>query len=479
MTKPKVARKCNRYASKVTALTRRLNAVQLQKLRARLAYIGRHCVRPMPDSPAPCAVYQMASEYLARFYIPQRDLVELNGTADRQPLAAFYTNNLCEVSAVRAGALLRNWAEIPGRDRSPQREDADADRPMLSCSLPTGDPADGAIQSSADAEIITVSGESAEVAEILDSVANSHSAAEQPTEPITAAPQSNNSSLNETKRCASRASRQTRYWTAALDRSASPDMFASDSDGEGGVAGVQSRPETTSPPSSPFLSSDPAKCSLDPESTTNEEDRLIDLYDQVARIRRLTHTPSVNVVAQSSSSSDETVQPSVAPVLDSVERTSLQLFYSGDSEQESQCHALASSADGGGTATAVPQESSSSFVTAGSSEHPVGFDTNGNDGPLVRTDINGILSSPDEFEDAAEVQATDLKQEPSVSFGCSQEPIDSISDDELSVGQTLVVDACNNTALDVLPQKCASSQSSERAGISALERFDVSDEGKI
>lgn len=79
------------------------------------------------------AVYQMNSAYLARFYIPQRDLVELHGNADRRPLAAFYTNNMCDVSQVRAGVLLRNWAEIPGRDLSPERSES-SELPALSLS---------------------------------------------------------------------------------------------------------------------------------------------------------------------------------------------------------------------------------------------------------------------------------------------------------------------------------------------------------
>lgn len=426
MAKPKATRQRNRVASKVTALTRRIDAVQLQKLRARLAHIDRHFVRSASDEATPCVVYQMASEYLARFYIPQRDLVELNGSADRQPLAAFYTNNLCEVSAVPAGALLRNWADIPGRDRSPPRA---TDGPMVTMSLP-----DEAGSANA-ADEIAMSVESQEVAQILANSCANISATDEPTEPLAATP--HDSSVNESER-------ETRI----VDRSGSPDMFASDSDGD--CEPPRSPATTTKEAPSPALSSDPAKCSLDPESTEsetapNEEDQLIDLYDRVAGIRRLPHTPVVQVASQSSSSSSDCLP--VAPVFDSLE-----LFYSGDSEQERSLRMVVSSTDPAG-------ESSLSYVSYAGDEIVDAIGASDCDQPQL---VVAFSSSSEDYQDAVQ----DIKNEPSISIMCSQE-----CDDELIVGQPLVVvDADDGARHDV---------AFDEPIMMVIDRFEVSDEGKI
>lgn len=46
---------------------------------------------------------------------------DVNAEAHRKELHEFYTNNLCEVSCVPAGVLLKDWSTIAGRDESPER----------------------------------------------------------------------------------------------------------------------------------------------------------------------------------------------------------------------------------------------------------------------------------------------------------------------------------------------------------------------
>lgn len=65
--------------------------------------------------------YGVTSSYLQQFYIHKSpsyniSLAEMETTVDK-----FYVNDLVPVSTLRCGCLLKNWADIPGRDVSPQR----------------------------------------------------------------------------------------------------------------------------------------------------------------------------------------------------------------------------------------------------------------------------------------------------------------------------------------------------------------------
>lgn len=116
-SKRKVRQKWN---TKCTALTRRNTIAQQQKIEARTSKIIDQFV--IPDiNIAVRPITQVSSQYLARFHIVERLYFDKNAETDQRDVRDFYTNNLCEVSNVSAGILLRDWSLIPGRDPSPKR----------------------------------------------------------------------------------------------------------------------------------------------------------------------------------------------------------------------------------------------------------------------------------------------------------------------------------------------------------------------
>lgn len=66
----------------------------------------------------------VTSQYLATFHIAERLFFDIHAEANQRDVRDFYTNNLCEISDVAAGSLLRDWSLIPGRDLSPNRRRA-------------------------------------------------------------------------------------------------------------------------------------------------------------------------------------------------------------------------------------------------------------------------------------------------------------------------------------------------------------------
>lgn len=63
-------------------------------------------------------IYEIKSQLLQRFCMPEQILFNVNGNGERahQCIHLYYTNNLVEASTVEAGVLLRDWSKIPGRD---------------------------------------------------------------------------------------------------------------------------------------------------------------------------------------------------------------------------------------------------------------------------------------------------------------------------------------------------------------------------
>lgn len=116
-TKQKPRRK---WDTKCTALTRRDPKTQKTKCEARITkmikdfVISDVCCGPRPFT-------QVTSQNLSSFHIAERLFFDTHSEADRRSICDFYTNNLCEISNIPAGVLLRDWSLIPGRDVSPQR----------------------------------------------------------------------------------------------------------------------------------------------------------------------------------------------------------------------------------------------------------------------------------------------------------------------------------------------------------------------
>lgn len=65
--------------------------------------------------------YNITSSYLQQFFIPNSPAYNISIAATQTNIAEFYVNDLVPISTLRCGCLLKNWADIPGRDVSPQR----------------------------------------------------------------------------------------------------------------------------------------------------------------------------------------------------------------------------------------------------------------------------------------------------------------------------------------------------------------------
>lgn len=75
--------------------------------------------RKTADLDANCDfLYEIYSPHLQKICLTERILFEINRCEVRssQQLLSYYTNNLVEVSSAPAGALLKDWSLIPGRD---------------------------------------------------------------------------------------------------------------------------------------------------------------------------------------------------------------------------------------------------------------------------------------------------------------------------------------------------------------------------
>lgn len=66
--------------------------------------------------------YTVTSSYLQQFFIPKSPSYNVSLAVPETALEFFYVNaNLVPISTLPCGWLLKNWADIPGRDLSPER----------------------------------------------------------------------------------------------------------------------------------------------------------------------------------------------------------------------------------------------------------------------------------------------------------------------------------------------------------------------
>lgn len=65
--------------------------------------------------------YNVTSSYLQQFFIPNSPAYNIGIAVTEAKVEEFYVNDLVPISTLRCGCLLKSWADIPGRDISPQR----------------------------------------------------------------------------------------------------------------------------------------------------------------------------------------------------------------------------------------------------------------------------------------------------------------------------------------------------------------------
>lgn len=109
-----------KWQSRCTALTRRVEKFQMEKLKKKIAHILMESItanrRPQPE--IACPAYEVTSNTLHKYLIPEKILFNVNSTEcdSTQNSSMYYTNNLVSPTKIKSGVLLRDWASIPGRD---------------------------------------------------------------------------------------------------------------------------------------------------------------------------------------------------------------------------------------------------------------------------------------------------------------------------------------------------------------------------
>lgn len=111
-----------KWISKFTALTRRKDDIQKEKLKRKVKNVVRICDSFEKLDGERNSLYCVTSSYLQQFFIPESPLHHMNAAFIETKIEKFYTNDLVPLSTVRCGSMLKNWADIPGRDISPQRD---------------------------------------------------------------------------------------------------------------------------------------------------------------------------------------------------------------------------------------------------------------------------------------------------------------------------------------------------------------------
>lgn len=116
-----------KWKTRFTALTRRSEQTQKEKQKEKVdellldnILIESRLKRKTAESDGSRDfLYEIYSPQLQRVCLTERILFEINRSEVRssQQLFSYYTNNLVEVSSAAAGALLKDWSLIPGRDR--------------------------------------------------------------------------------------------------------------------------------------------------------------------------------------------------------------------------------------------------------------------------------------------------------------------------------------------------------------------------
>ncbi|XP_037045934.1 structure-specific endonuclease subunit SLX4 [Bradysia coprophila] len=110
-----------KWSSKFTPLTRRSEHIQKEKFKNKVKNILQvSAAFETVDSQA-IREYSITSSYLQQFFTPNSPSYNRSIAVTETNVEEFYVNNLVPTSTLRCGCLLKNWADIPGRDVSPQR----------------------------------------------------------------------------------------------------------------------------------------------------------------------------------------------------------------------------------------------------------------------------------------------------------------------------------------------------------------------
>lgn len=124
----KLPRKANarfKWNSKCTQLTRRKEEVQGTKVRDKIdelllnnILVEQAKITPISDDLTDYTPYDVRSRHLQPICMSERILFEMNSCDmhSNSNSLSYYTNNLVERSELEAGALLKDWSKIPGRD---------------------------------------------------------------------------------------------------------------------------------------------------------------------------------------------------------------------------------------------------------------------------------------------------------------------------------------------------------------------------
>lgn len=113
-----------KWKSKYTPLTRRNEDIQKKKQQEFVEQLLVHNITiesnflEANQNNSTFNLYEITSNNLQRYFVPDALLFSTNSNdiACSKNIHAYYTNNLFEASTLEAGALLRDWNSIPGRD---------------------------------------------------------------------------------------------------------------------------------------------------------------------------------------------------------------------------------------------------------------------------------------------------------------------------------------------------------------------------
>ncbi|XP_031631426.1 structure-specific endonuclease subunit SLX4 isoform X2 [Contarinia nasturtii] len=113
-----------KWNSRCTQLTKRIDDVQKMKQRQKVdeflvdnIKVHSH-LSNLSQSASNGQAYEIYSNRLQRICMQERILFEISSCDihSKNNILSYYTNNLVERSELQAGALLRDWSKIPGRD---------------------------------------------------------------------------------------------------------------------------------------------------------------------------------------------------------------------------------------------------------------------------------------------------------------------------------------------------------------------------
>lgn len=110
-----------KWTSKFTPLTRRSENMQREKFKKKVKNILLISENLQNIDAQAVQEYDVTSSYLQQLLAPRSPSYNISLAAMETTTKSFYVNDLVPISTLRCGCLLRNWADIPGRDVSPER----------------------------------------------------------------------------------------------------------------------------------------------------------------------------------------------------------------------------------------------------------------------------------------------------------------------------------------------------------------------